>query len=464
MFVAQAAPAQQPAVRVTGKVEDETGHPVAGVVVILRETTSKSTVQTATDSAGVFFLAAVAGDDAEITASAHGLKAQADIPAVRLAEQVELVLRPPSAVNGVGKMEFSDDPHFTVAGVTDWTAVGGHGSDSALRTSESLASTTAGLPNAAGSAGTAMAEELQLERELREDESQGHADRAQVRIHAALQRHPTATLYRLAAEVDEKNGNPLAAVREFEQAAKLESSETNEFEWGSELLVHRAIWQAEAVFQHGVTIYPTSMRMQTALGAALFGGARYEEAAERLCKASDLAPTEEAAYVFLGKVELAAPNALACVEPRLKRFVLLKPGSAEAHYLYAMALLKEQGSTPDAKSVQQAETLLKDAVHLDPKCSDGSFELGVLAGQREDFSVAIQYYTQAIAADPMMADAYYRLAKVYERMGKIDKAKAAFAMHDKVKQAQAVTAQQQRRAVKQFLFADTGDVPTAVTP
>jgi thioredoxin-like negative regulator of GroEL len=39
-------------------------------------------------------------------------------------------------------MEFADKPNFTVAGVTDWTAVGGHGSDSSLRTSEALARET----------------------------------------------------------------------------------------------------------------------------------------------------------------------------------------------------------------------------------------------------------------------------------------------------------------------------------
>ena len=39
-------------------------------------------------------------------------------------------------------MEFFDKPNFTIAGVTDWTAVGGHGSDSALRTSEDLARET----------------------------------------------------------------------------------------------------------------------------------------------------------------------------------------------------------------------------------------------------------------------------------------------------------------------------------
>jgi tetratricopeptide (TPR) repeat protein len=374
------------------------------------------------------------------------------------------VLRPPSTTEGEKQMEFSDNPHFTVAGVTDWTAVGGHGSDSTLRTSESLATTTANLPSAANGAGkAATAEELQLERDLRKDENQGHADRSQAPIHVALQKHPTATLYRLAAEVDETTGNPLAAVREFEHAATMEPTETNEFEWGSELLVHRAIWQAEAVFQHGVALYPASIRMQTALGAALFAGARYEEAANRLCRASDLAPTEEAPYQFLGKVERAAPNALACIEPRLERFVRLKPDSGEAHYLYALAILQQLRSAPDAKAARKAEELLNQAVKLDPKCGDAYFELGILAAQKQDLPAAIQYYTHAIAADPMMADAYYRLAKAYERTGKADQAKTAFAMHDKVTHAQAEAAEQQRKAVKQFSFANTADAP-APTP
>ena len=42
-------------------------------------------------------------------------------------------------------MEFADQPTFTIAGVTDWTAVGGHGSDSTLRTTETLASETRSL-------------------------------------------------------------------------------------------------------------------------------------------------------------------------------------------------------------------------------------------------------------------------------------------------------------------------------
>lgn len=450
--------AQQATVQVKGTVKNAKGVALAGALVQLREPAGVE-VRAVTNAAGKFVLPAVSVGDATVTASAQGMEARVEVPAAKLHESMVLVLRP--SVSGLGGMQFSDAPTFSVAGVTDWTAVGGHGSDATLRTSESLATETASLP--AGGADAATPEEMRVETEVRADEGRGQVAKAQSRVHDALRTHPTATLYRLAGEVDEKGGDPLTAVHEFKQAATLEPSEANEFAWGSDLLVHRAVWEAVAVFERGVTLYPSSVRMQTALGAALFAGARYEQAAEHLCRASDLAPGDVEPYEFMGKAELAAPDALDCAESHLARYVQLKPKSAEAHYLYAMAILKQQERTPDAAAVDKAEALLERAVALDAKCAEGYLELGVLASQRKELTTAMGYYSKAIDADPTVADAYYRLAKAYERMGQHEKAKAMFAMHDKVMQAQAAATQKQRLAVKQFLFAKPGEA-SAATP
>ena len=83
--------------------------------------------------------------------------------------------------------------------------------------------------------------------------------------------------------------------------------------------------------------------MLTALGAALFAGALYDDAAHRLCEASDLNPADPEPYTFMGKIEIAAPNPLACVSQKLERFVRLQPDNAIANYFYAMALWKENG-------------------------------------------------------------------------------------------------------------------------
>jgi lipopolysaccharide biosynthesis regulator YciM len=148
----------------------------------------------------------------------------------------------------------------------------------------------------------------------------------------------------------------------------------------------------------------------------------------------------------------------------MERYVRLRPESAAARYLYAIALLKPQGSASEAKTVSLAESLLKRAIELNPKCADAYMELGILAAQRKDLPGAIHFYAQAINADPTMADAYYRLANAYERTGESEKAKAAFLRHDELLQSQAQVAEQQRKAIKQFVFDAPGNAPPSTTP
>ena len=55
--------------------------------------------------------------------------------------------------------EFFDEPQFTVAGVTDVTNLGGHGSNTVLRTKEALAKDVASLGAASTIADTKIADE-----------------------------------------------------------------------------------------------------------------------------------------------------------------------------------------------------------------------------------------------------------------------------------------------------------------
>jgi len=80
----------------------------------------------------------------------------------------------------------------------------------------------------------------------------------------------------------------LSAVREYERAAALDSSEENYFAWGAELLSHRATSPAVEVFGRGFRLHPNSARMLAGLAAALYTSGSADEAAQRLCQASDL--------------------------------------------------------------------------------------------------------------------------------------------------------------------------------
>ncbi len=403
-------------------------------------------------------------------------------------------------------MEFADKPDFTIAGVTDWTAVGGHGSDSTLRTSEDLARETLAL-KPPGEAKQAYESETRLRAALagapgnfaanhelgafylhagRYRESipllqaayqadpsnagneydlaaalMGAGDFSRAREHAQklLSHQDSADLHRLLGELDEKVSDPLAAVHEDEQAVRLDPSEQNYFAWGSELLLHRAVWQAAEVFRQGTKAYPKSARMLTALGTAQFAGALYEDAAASLCAASDLNPVDPQPYLFLGRIEMAAPTPLGCVAPRLARLVREQPQNSLANYLYAMAILKGLQQTSDQaarEARQQAETLLTRAVTIDPKCADAYLQLGILSFSQHQTEKAIAYYTRAIEAQPQLGEAHYRLGVAYDRIGAPEKARQEFQLHDEIEKQQAATVERQRREVKQFLVVLEG--------
>src|SRR5438309_12113315 len=100
--------------------------------------------------------------------------------------------------------------------------------------------------------------------------------------------------------------------------------------------------------------------MLSGLGAALYAEGKSEEAARRLCEASDLKPADPAPYVFLGKMEKAATGVLACVEQKLARFAREQPGNALANYYYSVTLWKrDRGSENNAAGLQQPEALVE---------------------------------------------------------------------------------------------------------
>jgi tetratricopeptide (TPR) repeat protein len=196
--------------------------------------------------------------------------------------------------------------------------------------------------------------------------------------------------------------------------------------------------------------------MLAALGAALFASALYDEAALRLCDASDLNPADPAPYVFLGKIDMAAPAPLVCVEPKLQRFVQERPGDARANYYYAMAIWKRQQGSENPRDMQQVEAFLTKAVAADPGYGEAYLQLGNLYSNKRNFEKAISLYTKAIEVNPQLSEAHYRLGVAYERTGESAKAKQEFQLHDEIEKQQAAAIEQQRREVKQFLVVLQG--------
>ncbi len=322
---------------------------------------------------------------------------------------------------------YFDEPHFTVAGVTDTTNLGGHGSDVIVRNREALARETVSL---------------------RKPPADNQPD-------SIAQQH-----HRLA-DSDEKLGKPLEAVREYQRAAELNPSESNIFDWGTELLLHRAAEPAIEVFNKGNRLFPQSIRMLTGLAAALYAQGFYEQAMQRLCEASDVNPGDPEPYLSMGKIQAVEATRSAAIAERLERFVKLQPDNALANYYYALSLWKLGHSTQDVLQMARVKPLLERAIHLDPKLGLAYFQLGILYSDEKDLANAILAYQQAIAASPQLEQAHYRLAQAYRQAGKTSEAQAELRLYEQISKEEADEIERQRHEVQQFVYELQGQ-PAAV--
>jgi tetratricopeptide (TPR) repeat protein len=368
------------------------------------------------------------------------------------------------AASGANGIEFSDEPTFTVSGITDRSNLGLHGSDTTARTSDALARETARLKaEDADNLTHADAAATQKYQRVIALESKGDLSGARDLAQITLANGDDAEGHHLLGDLDEKMNDPLDAVREYERAARMYPSEQNYFDWGSELLLHKAAQPAVEVFAKGAGLHPQSARMLAGLGAAQYAVRSYEDAARSLCKASDLKPGETAPYLFLGQMEKTVNSALPCAEEKLAQFAEQQPANAAANYYYAISLMKREKNAGAGGDPRAAQTLLEKSVRLDPKYGAAYVELGALAFQRGDFALAIKDYRQAIAVSPELSEAHYRLSLAYKRAGDEAAAKSEMETYQAAEKAESVQTEEQNRELKQFLVILKSQ-PTASHP
>lgn len=65
----------------------------------------------------------------------------------------------------------------------------------------------------------------------------------------------------------------------------------------------------------------------------------------------------------------------------------------------------------------QAEMLYRHAIHLDTRQPEGHYNLGYVMLERGRFALAIDHFQRAIESDPRFADAHFNLAMAYESEG-----------------------------------------------
>ena len=429
----QAGSAKQELPVVEGKICDASGAPVRGAELQLESENGNSqnelvVAKTTADAAGNYALAAPRAGLYVLQASADGFVKSVvhDLTLARAERRrVDLVLhaagRGGPAIESKpadAPVQFSDTPNFTVAGITDRSNMGLHGSDTNRRTSDILAKETAALKSSSAQESAAS--------------GAGEA-------------------HRLAGDAKEKSSDPLGAVKEYEAAVKADPSEQNYFSWGAELLLHRAGQAAVQVFSAGAKAHPDSSRMVAALGAAYYANGQYTEASSQLCRASDLNPANPAPYLFLGKMEQAASDPFSCSETALSRFAANQPANAEANFFYGLVLWKKARQTQDAANLSRAELFFRKALESNPGFAEVYLQLGLLYNARGEKSSALAAFQKAVSADPPSSRAHYQLSLAYRRSGDAARADLEMKTYNELRRSEDAALEKERRELRQFV-------------
>lgn len=283
---------------------------------------------------------------------------------------------------------------------------------------------------------------------------------ARGQIQELLKQKDTAELHNLLGAVEEQDGKFVQAANEYELAAHADPSESNLFDWGSELLLHRTLGPAVEVFQDAVKRYPASPRIAIGLGMALYAHGNYDDAVKSLLRAADLNPSDPSCYLFLSRAYYSSPSQADDVVQRFRRFSELQPRNAQALYYYAMSLWKGKRAEDPSLDLSQIESLLKNSLALDPKLADAHLQLGNLYSDQRKYTEAIPEYLGALELNPDLADAHYRLGQAYVRTGQKEAAQAQLQVYQKMNEQHLADLEKQRAEVRQFVFA-AKDSPSA---
>jgi tetratricopeptide (TPR) repeat protein len=288
----------------------------------------------------------------------------------------------------------------------------------------------------------------------------GRLTDARLLVQDLLKRKNTSELHNLLAEIEEKDGKFVPAANEYETAAHMDPSESNLFDWGSELLIHRTLEPAIEVFQGATERYPNSPRLLIGLGMSLYSRGNYDEAVKSLLRAADLNPSDPGSYLFLSKAYDSSPSQADEVIQRFRRFAELQPRNPRASYYYAMSLWKGKRAQDPGLDLQQIGSLLKKAIVLDPKFAEAHLQLGNLYSDQSKYAEAIPEYVRARELDPSLGDVYYRMGQAYVHVGEKDRAQEQFQIYQRVRAEHMAELDKQRADIRQFVYS-AKDGPSA---
>ena len=249
----------------------------------------------------------------------------------------------------------------------------------------------------------------------------------------ALAKEKRADLHNLLGKAYEADGQFDNTIVELQKAIQLAPrEEAYVFDLAYVLLVHQNFDVAIQLLEPAKKIFTRSAQLELALGIANYGQRKFAEAVDAFLRTAELAPKIEQPYVFLARIISHAEGRLGEITEKFASFARANPRNYLGHFLHAKGLIAQMGPAPSVELADQAERLLKKSISLNPTFWESEFELGVLLEGKKDFTAAARHLERAIQLSPKTPAPHYRLARVYDRLGKTEVAQAERVQHEKL--------------------------------
>jgi tetratricopeptide (TPR) repeat protein len=245
--------------------------------------------------------------------------------------------------------------------------------------------------------------------------AQAAAGKAEVLATDAVLIHGLALYYADAADYNKAAELFQAAIR------RSPFTESYYFDLAQLYLKRQDFAPALETLNSGRKNFDKSPQLELAAGVAYYGLRRFPEAIDAFLGTIRLDPGIEQPYVFLGRMLDQAEDRLPKVIEVFAAFAKRAPENYLSGFLYAKSLRVQHP--------EQAEALLRKSIAGNGEFWESHFELGVLLDQQEKFADAAREMQRCIELNPNDPVPHYRLARLYDRMGKTAEARTERELH-----------------------------------
>ncbi len=189
---------------------------------------------------------------------------------------------------------------------------------------------------------------------------------------------------------------------------------------------------AAAAFRSGRTYFDKSAAIEIGLGIAAYGQRRFQDAVGHFLRSAELDPDLEQPHVFVGALLQHANDRINDIEARMRVFHQEFSKSHFGPFLYGKVLHAKLGTSRDPATIASIETLLRESIERNDEFWESHYELGVLLEKKKDYSAAEQHLERAVDLNPDSSKPHYRLARVYQRLGKSKEARRERELHKQI--------------------------------